>query len=176
MASKAENLVFIVDDDPMYCTGMQHFLETNKNIAEPLTLRSYHTGEECMDNIGDKPAIVLLDFQLEVGNPQAKNGLQYLRKIKRMEPDTEVVMVSAQESLEIAVDAMSYGAFYYVIKNEGAHLRTQFIINKILKERKTARELRNQKRITLVFGIIAAIAVLGIVTLNILYPGLMDMK
>lgn len=45
------------------------------------------------------------------------NGFEVLKKIKKIDPQLCVVMVSAQESIPVAVNALKHGAFDYLVKN-----------------------------------------------------------
>jgi two-component system response regulator AtoC len=55
--------------------------------------------------------LILLDIML----PQV-NGLDLLKQFKDLDPDVEIIMVSAVKDVETAVKAMKYGAYDYVVK------------------------------------------------------------
>jgi len=55
--------------------------------------------------------LVFLDLRL----PDA-DGIRLLEHIKQTAPDTEVVMMTAHGSLEVTIDAIKHGAFYYLEK------------------------------------------------------------
>lgn len=55
--------------------------------------------------------LILLDIML----PQV-SGLDLLKQFKDLDPDVEIIMVSAVKDVETAVKAMKYGAFDYVVK------------------------------------------------------------
>jgi DNA-binding NtrC family response regulator len=55
--------------------------------------------------------LILLDIML----PQV-SGLDLLRQFKDLDPDVEIIMVSAVKDVETAVKAMKYGAYDYVVK------------------------------------------------------------
>lgn len=58
-------------------------------------------------------------------------GLGVLKKIKSYNPRIYVIMVSGQQNIKIAVDALKYGAFDYIIKDNLVHDKMTLIINKI---------------------------------------------
>jgi polysaccharide export outer membrane protein len=60
------------------------------------------------------------------------SGFEVLKKIKRFNPNIYVVMVSGQETIKTAVDALKYGAFDYVIKDNSVEEKMNLIINKII--------------------------------------------
>ena len=59
-------------------------------------------------------------------------GFEVLRKIKRYNPNIYIVMISGQENIKTAVDALKYGAFDYVIKDSSVCDTMTRIINKII--------------------------------------------
>jgi PAS domain S-box-containing protein len=58
-----------------------------------------------------RPDIVILDIKM----PEL-DGLEVLRRIKRIDPSIEVVMITAYASLETVKLALTHGAFEYLIK------------------------------------------------------------
>jgi DNA-binding NtrC family response regulator len=46
------------------------------------------------------------------------NGIEVLKKIKRFNPNTIIVFISGQEDIDIAVNALKYGAFDYIMKSQ----------------------------------------------------------
>jgi two-component system cell cycle sensor histidine kinase/response regulator CckA len=58
-----------------------------------------------------RPDIVILDIKM----PEL-DGLEVLRRIKRIDPTIEVVMITAYASLETVKLALTHGAFEYLIK------------------------------------------------------------
>jgi polysaccharide export outer membrane protein len=67
-------------------------------------------------------------------------GFDVLKKIKRYNPNIYVVMISGQENIETAVDALKYGAFDYIIKDNKVNLRIKNIISKIIQIKTIVRE------------------------------------
>ena len=58
-----------------------------------------------------RPDLVILDIKM----PEM-NGLEVLRRVKDVDPSVEVVMITAYASLETVRQALTYGAFEYLIK------------------------------------------------------------
>ena len=58
-----------------------------------------------------KPDLVILDIKMP-----DMNGLEVLRRVKDADPSIEVVMITAYASLETVKQALTYGAFEYLIK------------------------------------------------------------
>lgn len=105
--------IFVVDDDNMYATMLADHLEEQGKY----TVRTFATGEECLNNLGDNPDFIILDYHLDSEIPGAKNGLEILQAIKKADEDVKVIMLSSQEHYGVALQTIAKGAIYYVIKD-----------------------------------------------------------
>lgn len=69
------------------------------------------------------------------------NGIETLDKIKAHNPDIPVVMLSAQDKIDVAINCMHHRAFDYVVKSETSFMRLQKIISTIFRYKKMEKEL-----------------------------------
>lgn len=123
--------IFIVDDDNKHLAIMEETLREEFDFN--LDIHTFTSGQECLDNMSEKPDIIVLDYYFSHDNESnAENGLDVLKKIKEINSDTPVVMMSHQDKLEVAINCYDYGAKDYIIKNETAYLRAQIIIKNII--------------------------------------------
>lgn len=118
--------IFLVDDDKSYLYALGFYLKKELKY----TIYCYETGEECLKNLHLNPQLIVLDYYLNTEEPDAINGLDTLKLIKRRKPKTKVVMLSGQETLGVAISSLKSGAFTYVIKD----LRALFAIKKTIEE------------------------------------------
>ncbi len=124
--------VFLVDDDVKTLIMLKHKLE---NLPEhKIKANVFAYGENCLDRMDEKPDIVILDFYLNAIRENAQNGLEILKKIKAIAPDTKVIMISSQEDMETALKTIRAGAYDYIIKNDRTMQRLLLVINKIILE------------------------------------------
>ena len=99
--------VLVVDDE----------LEMRKLVTEHLQDKGYEVleaadGEEALARLPEyKPHMVLLDLMM-----QGIGGMETLRRIKAMQPEVCVIMVTAIEEIESAQTALGLGASDYVTK------------------------------------------------------------
>ena len=71
------------------------------------------------------------------------NGIEVLDKIKAYDTDIPVIMLSAQDKIEVAVNCMHHQAFDYVVKSETAFIRLQKIISTIFQYGKMEKKCLN---------------------------------
>ena len=129
--------VFIVDDDDLFLKSLVIQFRANP-IYEVFT---FATGELCVDEIHTIPDLVILDYHLNSIEKNAMNGLKTLDIIKKINNDIPVIIVSAQDKIEVAVSCIHHKAFDYVVKSETAFVRLQKIIKAIFKYKKMENEL-----------------------------------
>lgn len=153
--------IFIVDDDPMQAAMLQDYLGKYSTFD----IKVFHSGEECLKNLSLNPQIVFLDYNFDKVGKNAMNGTEILKDIKAEKPDTEVVMFSGQDKIEVAVNAMKYGAFDYIVKSESAFHRSENVIFNIIKRLKLQGEAKLYKKLTLVFAIAFGLAIIVLIIL-----------
>src|ERR1043165_3343952 len=153
--------IFIVDDDPMQAMMLQDYLSKYSTFETKV----FHSGEECLKNLSLNPQVVFLDYNFDKVGKDAMNGTEILKEIKAAKPDTEVVMFSGQDRIEVAVNTMKYGAFDYIVKSESAFHRSENVIFNIIKRMKLQGEARLYKKLTLFFAIAFFIAIVVVVIL-----------
>ncbi len=129
--------VFIVDDDDLFLKSLVIQFRENP-IYDVVT---FATGELCIDHIHNTPDIVILDYHLDSIVKNAMNGIKTLDMIKKINSEIPVIIVSAQDKIEVAVSCIHHKAFDYVVKSETAFLRIQKIIKAIFKYQKMEKEL-----------------------------------
>jgi len=129
--------LFLVDDDALFLKNLEiEFLEHADFIIE-----TFATGELCIKNLKHTPDVIILDYQLDGIDKSAMNGIETLDKIKTINPDIPVVMLSSQDKIDVAISCMHHRAFDYVVKSETAFVCLQKIITTIFKYKKMEKEL-----------------------------------
>lgn len=130
-------LIFLVDDNELYLKSLEiQFLEN-----AGLTIKTFLSGEACFQDISLKPDIIVLDYFLNSINKNAMDGLKTLVLIKAVSPGTHVIMLSAFEGAEVAVNCMKHGAFDYIVKNANTFLKLKESIKKNFSINSKEKEL-----------------------------------
>jgi DNA-binding NtrC family response regulator len=100
--------IFIVDDDPWYGEILEYYLSMNPDYK----ISRFATAKECLANLSKKPNLITLDYQLPDGT-----GDEVLKKIKKVDPNIPVIVISAQEEIKTAVELLKAGAAEYFVKD-----------------------------------------------------------
>lgn len=102
-----EKLIFIVDDEQAISKLLSYWVKDRWKYE----VDTYSNGEDAIRNLTKKPDLVLLDIMLP-----GVNGIETLKKIKQIDDSLPVIMLSAQGSIEVAVESLRYGAYDYFTK------------------------------------------------------------
>ena len=104
MGNKAS--VLVVDDENGVLQSFNMVLSSGYNVFLA------DTGKKALDIFTRNSIdLILLDILMP-----GTNGLDLLKKFKALDPNTEIIMVSAVKEVQTAVKAMKYGAYDYVVK------------------------------------------------------------
>jgi two-component system, NtrC family, response regulator HydG len=112
MAKKVKANILVVDDDTDILLTARMVLK--QQFSHIQTERDPHQiaqvlGEQSFD-------LVLLDMNFTAGFTSGKEGLRWLKKIKKAAPQTHVVLMTAYGDVSLAVKAMKEGATDFVVK------------------------------------------------------------
>jgi len=102
-----KKLIFIVDDEPSIRKLLTHWVK-NQWGYETVT---FENGLDMIKELSQNPTLILLDIML----PDS-NGVELISKIKSYDPNLPVIMLSAQGSIEVALESIRKGAFDYFTK------------------------------------------------------------
>lgn len=130
-------LLFLVDDDALFLKSLEIEFAQNTESA----IRTFATGELCLENLSLNPDVIILDYHLDSVDKNAINGLETLDRIKTVNPLIHVIMLSAQDKIEVAVNCIKHQAFDYIVKSETAFIRLQKAITTIFHYQKIEKAL-----------------------------------
>ncbi|KQC08633.1 MAG: transcriptional regulator [Smithella sp. SDB] len=128
--------ILVVDDGQSQREMLRDFLR-----SEGHTVTEADNGEKALNTVlGGQFDLVLLDYKMP-----GMDGLEVLKEIKRLNPEIDVVIITAYGTIETAVEALKAGAIDYITKpveldeliilvNRIAERRQLIQENKLLKE------------------------------------------
>jgi DNA-binding NtrC family response regulator len=99
--------ILIVDDEKDFCTVLSDSLSQDRYRV--VTAFNGKTALQIAKK--EKPDLMLLDIKMP-----GMDGVEVLRKVKKMKKEIAVIMFTAYGTLETAREAMKLGAYDYVTK------------------------------------------------------------
>ncbi len=102
--------VLLVDDETAILHSLQILLK-----GEGFQVAVAHSGRHAVERFTDfEPDVVLTDIRMP-----GMDGLELLAALRQKDPEVPVILMTAQASLQSAVQAVNQGAFYYLQKPFG---------------------------------------------------------
>ncbi|MCK5162885.1 MAG: sigma-54-dependent Fis family transcriptional regulator [Desulfobacula sp.] len=128
--------ILIVDDEKNYPMIIGELLG-----EEGYTSLTASSGMEALDILNNE----LIDLVLTDVNMPGMSGIQLLEKIKEINPDIPVIIMTAYGSVEKAVEAMHKGAYTFILKpfeNQAliAHIAKAISVYRIVQENSILRD------------------------------------
>src|SRR5262252_1855195 len=128
--------VLIVEDEPAARVGLEQLVKSWGFVAESAT-----DGEDALGKVTSfRPAIVISDLVM----PRL-DGLGLLRALQSQGADVTTLLLTAQGTVETAVEAMKEGAYDYLTKPVDIQ-RLKILLDKIVERQETLREVKTLRR------------------------------
>jgi two-component system, NtrC family, nitrogen regulation response regulator NtrX len=131
----AKPLIFVVDDEPESGGLLTYYLEkAGYEVAQ------FSNGPDCLKAMDRNPGIVCLDMQM----PEM-DGLEVLKRIKTLNSKLGVIMVTSNNVVDTAVQALKLGASDYIIKpaDRGKFLET---VEETWEQTRVVGQIRNMQK------------------------------
>jgi DNA-binding NtrC family response regulator len=161
MQNLKDPLIFIVEDNKVYNKLVVSYLRSKKFNR----IKTFLTGEDCLKHMVEKPDIVIQDYLLE-----GMNGIDVLKSAKEKCPESEFIFLSGQDSIDVAINTMKYGAYDYIVKDQMALKKMVNKINKIISVQQLVKSNKRYKVGVSMFFIVLAVLIILLVSLTVLFP------
>lgn len=123
--------ILVIDDEVSIIESFKLLLDESKYRVEGV-----RTGEEGIEKIiNEEISLILLDIRLP-----GIDGIKVLERVKGIDKNIEVIMITATDTVRNAVEAMRLGAYDYVNKPFNVD-EIRVIIEKALEKRKLIKEV-----------------------------------
>jgi len=130
-----EKLIFIVDDEQAISKLLSYWAKDKWRYQ----VETFANAEDALKNLSKKPDAILLDIMLP-----GMDGIETLKRIKQFDENMPVIMLSAQGSIEVAVESLRFGAFDYFTKPIDQQ-KLELAIKNAIRNYDLTRELQNLK-------------------------------
>lgn len=166
MQNKKNPLIFVVEDNHIYNKLVVSYLKTHKFTR----VESYLTGEEALENMHKNPDIVIQDYLLD-----GMSGIDVLIKAKKIHSQVEFIFLSGNDSIDIAVNTMKYGAYNYIVKDQMALQKLVEMIHKINSAVELVKTKKSFKLGVILFFIGLGILIIITLVVAIKFPQVFGM-
>lgn len=135
--SEKQFQVFVVEDNDWYNQLLVHTLSLNPDYV----VHSFRNGGDCLDNLDREPDVITLDYRLP-----DMTGIDVLRRIKNLNPDIQVIMISEQSEINVVVELLKEGAYDYIIKTNDIRERLLNTVQNVRNNLGLKKEISELKK------------------------------
>lgn len=107
-------LIFFVDDDKMIINLLEYTFQSR----EQYEVKSFNTGEECLDSFDQSPDLVVLDHRLSSSSDSSLTGMDTLLEIREIDKEVPVIILTAYGTQDLLNEFMENGASRFLTKDD----------------------------------------------------------
>ncbi len=134
---KSKGKVFLLDDDELILSMLSRVLK-----KEGYEVQSENDTQDVVSKINSwSPDVVMLDIRLP-----KQSGIDILQEIKSNVINTQVIMLTADDTAETAVKAMKLGAVDYLTKPFNTE-EIKIVINNIIEKERLKQEVAYLRKV-----------------------------
>jgi len=100
--------IFMIEDDPWYGEILQYHLGLNPDYQ----VTRFSSGGAFLNELYQQPDLITLDFSLP-----DMNGEKVYKKVREVNSQVPVIVISSQEDIAIAVNLLKMGVTDYILKD-----------------------------------------------------------
>lgn len=123
MENNERKKIFVIEDNKTEGMLLKLCLESIKNI----TITTFTSGQDLLGHLKENPDIIISDLML----PDI-SGYELVKRIKQKNQDIPVIVVSAQQDINIIAKLQELGVFNYVVKSESCIEYLRYVIEDLL--------------------------------------------
>ncbi len=125
--------IFIVDENRSMVDALRKDIE--KRFGKNVTTYTFYNEASCLQNVGKETNVVILgNFFNDPFSDVSNNGVEILKSIKKINPDTKVIMHSKIKDMDVIVESLRSGATEYIVKGKSSWSRLKKAIVYIVTE------------------------------------------
>ncbi len=100
--------IFVCEDDNWYADFLQYQIALNPDFI----VKKFHSGKDLIESLHFRPEVITLDYSL----PDYK-GDDIVKIIKKESPETEIIIISGQNDISVALNLLKNGVYDYLVKD-----------------------------------------------------------
>ncbi len=110
----------------------------------------------------EKPQVVILDYHLNSLNPKAADGIKILERIKKENEDVNVIMLTSDDHIDIAIKSFKHGALDYIVKSESQSLKIKNALVNIFRMMEVKKEAKRYQQLFTMLAVCVGLVVGGL--------------
>lgn len=104
----------MVDDDRVILNLLEYIFQGKNGYL----VKTFLSGEACVEKMDMEPDLVVLDYILNVNDKKAMNGLETMKVLLKINNDLPVIILSAFTDAQTGEDMMKNGALAVLRKDD----------------------------------------------------------
>lgn len=166
------NVIFIDNDDSYIRDVLAKFEEVNSyNIKIYSRSKDFFEDFNHIEQFKREIFIIFLSTSLESDeNNNQIEVLDVLKRIKEINSDSEVILYSDNDDINLVSSAFHYGAYTFIKKNENVILRIENNIKGIISQKNFLIKKESSKKFTLFFLFFIGSLIISLIVFYIIYP------
>lgn len=122
-------IIFIVEDNPVYAKTLESSIRSKfQKIKE---IKIFPVGETCLLELNRNPDLIIIDYFLDAKYYDAETGLQIIQKIRAEKPETNIVVLSSQNEIDVVIETSKIHHCTYIKKDDKAFERLEEVIKEL---------------------------------------------
>jgi two-component system, OmpR family, response regulator len=152
--------IILLDTDAHHAGLIKEHL---KRYSE-YTIHVFTDAASCMAQLKQlKPSVIFLDAELKHDPATMVEETELLFKLKELSPDSEIVLYSGEEKLELMLDQVRQGIHGFALKSTNTSATAEMLLLSAIRHYKQRKAARFYKILTILLAIaLVAIIVLGV--------------
>lgn len=122
-------IVFIVEDNTIYAKTIEASIKSS--VPQVKEVRIFPVGETALLDLHLNPDLIIMDYFLDTKYYDAETGLEAIKKIRAQKSEANIVILSSQDDIEVAVDAIKNYDCSYIKKDVQAFDRLEELLKDI---------------------------------------------
>jgi FixJ family two-component response regulator len=122
--------IFILDDDRFY---LEYMKEIIYNYSSSINTQTFCSKSEMMSNLGKKPDVIILDYNLGIENSSRITAHSVISDIENTYPNQYIVLISGESNAALLEEYNRYRNLDFIVKSPNVSQDIVSLLNKRIK-------------------------------------------
>ena len=122
--------IYILDDDQFY---LEYMKEIIYNYSSSIKTQTFCSKNEMMNNLGKKPDVIILDYNLGIENSNRITAHSVISDIENTYPDQYIVLISGESNAALLEEYNRYRNLDFIVKSPNVSQDIVSLLNRRIK-------------------------------------------